>query len=337
MITKKEYDRHLTGYSIADCVVRTKDMHYFIAENEEQAAEASVISQGRVTKRVVACYLDDPEGDRLGSGELTGFETLRGGAASHPKSQFIGIDGGGQVYVLGSGDDEIQSKIPKALEGPLRGGVRRLKTIDGWLFMAGGSHSVAKRVGKDQWQNLCLNLPQPTRADHNDVDRSDNMSFRDIDGFSQDELYAVAGKGRVWRLKDGSWRRMAFPSNMYLESVCCAGDGYVYIGAQSGALYKGRDESWRLIHPNVLSLPFNDIVWHAGRLWCTSSYGLWTLEGERLVDADVPSEVMVCAGNLSVGDGVMLMAGTHGAALHDGERWTVLFNRLAMEEQAAGR
>lgn len=33
-----------------------------------------------------------------------------------------------------------------------------------------------------------------------------------------------------------------------------------------------------------------------------------------LVQAAVPSEIYVCAGNLSVGGGAMLMAGTHGGA-----------------------
>ena len=32
-----------------------------------------------------------------------------------------------------------------------------------------------------------------------------------------------------------------------------------------------------------------------------------------------------CADNLSVGDGAILMAGTHGAAFHDGER-RLIFN-----------
>lgn len=332
MFTTQEFGQHVAGYSVMDCAVRNKDIVYLLAQNDVQAEEASVISQHTVTKRVICCYLDEPLGARLDSDTLTGFETLRAGAAKEPQSQFIGIDGGGQVYVLGSGIAEVQANIPKALEGPFRGAVERLKTIDGWLFAAGSDHSVTRRLGKDQWENLCLNLPQPTRKTFDDVELSSNMAFRDIDGFSTKELYTVAGKGRVWRLKDGRWERMPFPSNMYLESVCCAGDGNVYIGAQSGALYRGRDERWELIHDTHLTLPFQDIVWHAGRLWCTSSYGLWTLESDKLIRADVPAEVMVCAGHLSVGDGVMLMAGTHGAALHDGQQWQVLFNRQAMEE-----
>jgi hypothetical protein len=274
MITTEEFTTHVAGYSITDCAVRDKDILYLLARNDDQAAQASAISQHRVSKRVICCYLDEPLGNRIDSDTLTGFGTLCSAAAAQPQSQLVCVDGGGQVYVLGSGVSEVQADIPRAMEGPRRGGMRRLRRIEDWVVMAGGSHSVARRLGKNEWQNLCLNLPQPTQADSDDVDRSDNMSFCDIDGFSGDELYAIAGQGRVWRLKDGSWARMPFPSNMYLESVCCAGDGFVYIGAQSGALYKGRDEQWELIHPGTLTLPFQDIVWHAGRLWCTSSYGL---------------------------------------------------------------
>ncbi len=79
----------------------------------------------------------------------------------------------------------------------------------------------------------------------------------------------------------------------------------------------------------TLYLPFKDIVWHASQLWFTNDYGLWNLDGERLVPAVLPSsEIAVCAGNLSVGDGVLLMAGTHGAAIHDGTSWKLIFNTL---------
>lgn len=43
---------------------------------------------------------------------------------------------------------------------------------------------------------------------------------------------------------------------------------------------------------------------------------------------DVPGK---CAGNLSVGDGAMLMAGTHGAAFHDGER-RLIFNEAQFKK-----
>lgn len=45
-----------------------------------------------------------------------------------------------------------------------------------------------------------------------------------------------------------------------------------------------------------------------------------------LVQAGVPSEIYVCADNLSVGDGAMPMAGTHGTAFHDGKERQLIFN-----------
>jgi hypothetical protein len=164
------------------------------------------------------------------------------------------------------------------------------------------------------------------------------MAFVDIDGFNEEDMYVVAGRGVVWNLQGKTWKQISFPSNMFLESVCCAGDGYVYIGAQSGTVFRGRDNKWKLVQRGDLTLPFKDLVWHAGQLWGTSDYGLWTLSGDRIRRVDeIPSEIMVSAGNLSVADGMMLMAGTHGAAFHDGEKWQLIFNYYQMEQQLANQ
>ena len=195
---------------------------------------------------------------------------------------------------------------------------------------------MCRRVGVNDWESFCYDLPVPTAKEYDDSAKRSAMLFEDIDGFNEADMVVVGGKGVVWQLQGKSWRQVAFPSNMYLHSVCCGGDGHVYIGAQSGTIFKGRGDQWKMIHRGQFTLPFKDMVWHQGQLWCTSDYGLWTLQGGELVQADVPSEIYVCAGNLSVGDGVMLMAGTHGAAFHDGQRWQLIFNQHAMEQRAAG-
>ncbi len=109
---------------------------------------------------------------------------------------------------------------------------------------------------------------------------------------------------------------------MLMESICCAGDGYVYVGLQSGGLMRGREDEWEVIHEDNMSVPFKDIVWYQDKVWCTSEYGLWTVGNDgKLVDADVPSLASACAGNLSTADGVLMVAGFNGAALHDGNEW----------------
>ena len=209
--------------------------------------------------------------------------------------------------------------------------------IDGYLYVCGSGRSVCRRRGINDWEPFCFDLPVPTLKEYDDVNLNEAITFLDIDGFNEADMYVVGGQGVVWYLKEKSWHQIDFPSNMYLESVCCAGDGYVYISAQSGTLFKGRDDRWEMIHRGDFTLPFKDMVWHQEQLWCTNNYGLWTLSGKGLVQADIPSEMYVCAGNLSVADGVMLMAGTHGAAFHDGKEWHLIFNQHAMEQQAKSR
>jgi hypothetical protein len=206
-----------------------------------------------------------------------------------------------------------------------------VRTIDGYVYAVGSAHTVCRRRGKNDWESLNFNLPRPTQADFDNQDRSNDMFFKDIAGFSESDLYTIAGRGVVWHYDGKKWMQVPFPSNMYLWSVCCAGDGNVYIGAQSGTLFCGRDNRWKMIHKGEFSLPFKDIVWHAGKVWCTSDYGLWTVDNGKLVAANVPDEIKVCSGHLSAADGVMLMAGHGGAAFHDGEKWQVIYNKFEME------
>lgn len=336
-VTQSEFTRMLQGYQIIDCVVRSHVAFHFVGRNMAEGEKAGVMSEGKVTKRAISFFDDEPKGNRVGTMDLTNFSTVFSGACKlkDGTDQVTFIDSGRQVFTRGGGFRGMESPIPVGEKGPMRGIVCRVRMIEGHLYVAGSHRSVCRRKGVNDWESFCFDLPIPTLKEHEDVKLSDAMTFLDIDGFNEADMYVVGGKGVVWHLQGKNWRQVAFPSNMYLESVCCGGDGNVYIGAQSGTIFKGRGNQWKMIHRGEMSLPFKDMVWHQNKLWCTSDYGLWTLEGDELVRADVPSEIYVCAGNLSVGDGVMLMAGTNGAAFHDGQKWQLIFNQHAMEQQVA--
>ena len=84
----------------------------------------------------------------------------------------------------------------------------------------------------------------------------------------------------------------------------------------------GRGDEWQVIHEDRMSVPFKDIVWYQDRLWCTSEYGLWTLGKDgTLGNADIPALATACGGNLSTADGILMVGGLHGAAIHDGSQW----------------
>jgi hypothetical protein len=269
--------------------------------------------------------------NNVGRRRFVGWNNINIASSQHNEDKLVGVDVEGYVYATGGGHAEKEDPIPEGRDGPRRGAIFRVRMIDSMLYAVGAWHTACRRRGRNDWESLCLNLPTVALTKY-DVDIADAMCFVDIDGFSHDDLYTIAGEGIVWHCDGKEWRQVHFPSNMIMESICCAGDGQVYIGAQSGTLFRGRGDRWTMVERGNMTLPFNDMVWHAGRLWCTSDYGLWTLENNRIVRADVPSEISVCAGNLSVADGVMLMAGNNGAAFHDGERWHSIFLYLEMAQ-----
>lgn len=327
-LTELEYKSRLEGYAISDCAVRKRGEYYFVLRNIQESDNAGPTAEGTVTKRITRFSLRRPDLKRIEHTSFEGYRELMVGASQHNEDNAFGISVDGKVFVTGDSVSDDENDIPRGKDGPSRGAIARIRMIAGVLYAVGSAHTVCYRSGQNSWESLCRNLPVPTRADYDDVTRSLNMAFVDIDGFSADDLYAIAGQGRLWHFNGNDWNAVPFPSNMYLQSICCAGDGYVYIGAQSGGIFRGRGSEWTLIVQAMLTLPFQDIVWHAARLWLTNDHGIWNLADGTPVEATLPSsDIKVCAGHLSVADGVLLMAGTHGAAVHDGTAWELIFHR----------
>ncbi|MBK5071795.1 hypothetical protein I2492_02030 [Budviciaceae bacterium CWB-B4] len=336
MLLNEEQLLRLKGWFVYDCAVRTKEMFHFSCRNLKESEKASVLSDNEVTKREFAIYLDEPPERYLGGRPFTGFEKLFVGASSDHitgKNEVVFVDMDGSVYARGdAGHNGIEEDILNTLNGPRRGSIFRIRMICGRLYFAGDMNAVGYRTGPNNWHSLCLNLPVPKDKKQWKEEGSTKFEFNDIDGFSHDDLYAVGGKGNLWHYNGQQWEELTLPSNLYTHSICCAGDGFVYIGAQSGSLFKGRGNQWKLIYRGDYSLPFKDMVWHDDKLWCTSDYGLWCVKDDKLVDANIPAEIKVCSGNLSTADGVMLMAGMFGAAYHDGKEWHLIFNSLELQE-----
>lgn len=319
-IDNESYAKYFQGFHITDCVVRDKNIFYFVLRQFYKGNESR--PENSLKKRMVQFLQNYPHLKPWSYSELGGFGILNAGASNRPTGQFVGVDLGGAVYSLGSGEKGVETPLQSWFNGgPNRGGIRKLRTIEGVLYAVGGNRTVLRRDGKNNWHGFTKDIP--------DIGDSD-QGFEDMDGFSAKDIYCVGGTGNVFHFDGTNWQQCQFPSKkLYLESVCCAGDGYVYIGAQWGTVFKGKGDNWKRIHRDNMTLGFQDMVWHQGKVWCTSDYGLWVIENDKLVEADVPPEIRACAGNLSVGDGVMLMAGMFGAAYHDGQQWHMLVKTQA--------
>ena len=323
MIKSKLYTDHISGFHIIDCAVRAKDAFSFLlCETYVKNAEKEP------AKRLLNYFSGANE--RAGNTEFTGFALSNIAVAHKPSVQGVIVALNGSVGSLGSGISGMETAIPRGSNMPARGAIYAVTTIDGYVYGVGGWRTVCRRIAANQWESMAHDgngMPKP-KADKNGMTDS---HFAAIDAYGPNDIYCVGGVGEVWHFNGLKWRQCPMPTNWNLESVCCAGDGFVYIGAPGGSIIKGRHDSWKFIHKGEMTLSFKDMVWFADKLWCTSDYGVWVVENDTLVEAKLPAEISVCAGNLAVGDGVMLLAGVYGAAVFDGKKWEVLISKLDNE------
>ncbi|WP_437484889.1 hypothetical protein WME75_46105 [Sorangium sp. So ce1014] len=331
MISIDEFKKHLLGFNVLGCTVRSRDVFCFVAQ--EDYTEWPDWDGGEppedeeLEKRLIPFIRSKPEGRRWSAAKLRGFNgILIGFSPAPPKPQVIAAGVSGGVYATGSGDSHME-KISLVDEGgPRRGAILKLKTIGEHLYVAGNNRTLGRREGDHRWLAYSDRIPEPKGRTPE--------GFDDIDGFDEGDIYAVGGAGDVFHFDGTTFRRCAFPSNQLLTSLCCAADGSVYVGALHGHVFKGRGDSWRQIHHGNMTIPFRDMVPYQGRVFCTSDYGLWVIEGDKLREAPVGPEVKICSGNLSARDGVLLVAGHGGAAFCEDGRWSVIFHSGAMTAAA---
>ena len=323
-IQKIEYQDKFKGYQIIDCVVRSKDIFYFVLIEDYTQwphwAGDEAPDDTDLKTRVITHFLDEPKNSQWEKVELNGFKMLLAGASKIPKEQYVGVDLTGSVFILGGGENEIETEISDWRQnGVNRGGITKCRTIDGHLYIAGGGRSVGYRIGKNSWKSLTQGMPFNYDKDWR------KAGFEDIDGFNANDIYCVGGKGDVWHFNGEKWRQIHFPSNLHLYTICCGGDGQVYISAYGGTTFKGRGDQWKKIYKGEMTIPFKDMVWYEDKVWCTSDYGLWTIENDKLKEADLDDEIRVASGYISTEDGVLLLGGYNGAAYKKDGAWHKIF------------
>jgi len=139
--------------------------------------------------------------------------------------------------------------------------------------------------------------------------------------------------GDVWHYDGSAWRRIPFPGETDLFSVCCGKDGAVYLSRSGGAVFVWRNETWQKVNSPKISRFFRDMVWFDGRVWCTNNDGVWVIEDDTIREPEgVPEFVFHCRGNLYAGDGVLLLARHHGAAFCEGGVWHEILDIDRMKE-----
>jgi hypothetical protein len=332
MISKEDFNKHFLGYNIIDCVVRRSDFLYFIVrEDYTQRAgwrdSMDAPNETTLKKRVIPFMRYKTDKAQWSSVTLTGQEIMVGGVSFTEPEQFVSMDSDGRVYAVGSGSSGLEGLVDPENTGLHRGSTAKLRAINNRLYVCATGRTVGWRAGIGKWQWFTKDIAYEYKKDR------EVAGFEDIDGFTEQDIYLVGRGGDIWTFDSVQWQKRKFPSNISLNTVCCAPDGTVYVSGYEGETYRGAGDVWKQIAKPELSIPFKDMIWYEDRVWCTNDYGIWWIKGDILELADVPAEIKVCAGNLSTRDGVLLLAGYYGAAVLENGTWKVIFNTNEMTKK----
>ena len=230
-------------------------------------------------------------------------------AARKPSGKLVIVGEDGDVVIYLGNLKHLDEQI---LPAPVA--IRNANAIAGYVYACGMRRQVYKRVDEARW--IDVSAPPPVE--------NEAVGFEDIDGFSEDEVYAVGWKGEIWRRDSSQWHASPLPSNLILSAVCCASDGKVYVGGQQGLLARGRDAAWEVVeYEEPFDLDIWDVCWYRGNLYVATVPALFKLVGNKLEQVDFGAAKQVGCFSLSVAEDVLWSVGRDDVASFDGQRWTI--------------
>lgn len=192
--------------------------------------------------------------------------------------------------------------------------LRCLRVISNTFYTAGMDRMVHRRIGPGRWEPI-----GPEGAGKSDG----IIGFEDIDGFCEEEIYAVGWQGEIWCRLANKWSRIDSPVSVNLHAVCCASDGMVYVVGASGAMLKGRSDTWEIVETNHDG-DLMDVSEYGGQIYVVTNFSIHKfIDGTLVAEADFsggdrPRECLF----LERGPGVLLSIAPKDVFKQTGSGWT---------------
>lgn len=329
IIDKEKWKKFGTGFSVIGGLIGFANSRYcFVLEETERNTHRDPPPK----LRLLFARMERPLERRFYSVDFDELEfPLFASATTAGLDEFVVCDMDGNTIVYNDVVAEIGTEEPGIVtiwsdQGD-NAPVERLKRVNGKMYAVCLDRRILERQGKKGIWTEFPGLARPSDRGGEDVSNLD-FGFADMDAFSPKDIYAAGGSGDVWQYNGKEWRRCDFPSDESLYTVCCAGDGKVYITGEDGSLWVGGGDTWKRLGEAEYNVSFNDTVWFADKLWLVNDYALYTLEKDTIEPAQVPDFVQLTTRRLDVSAdrSLLLSAGKNGASLFDGKQWQLLFN-----------
>lgn len=226
-------------------------------------------------------------------------------AAKKPEEKLVLIGEDGEVCTFVGGIEKEEKTLPKVSL------IRRANAIDGYVYACGMKRQVFKRVGEDKW----IDISAPYK-------KGEKVGFEAIDGFSENEVYAVGWNGEIWKHDGAIWSLCCNLTNVILTAVCCASDGVVYVVGKQGTIIKGRNDTWEIVElEDEVQKDFWGICFYKNKLYISSMSELYTLNKNQLEPVDFKKTEASSFYGLTQAEDVMWSIGARDVLSFDGKEW----------------
>ncbi|EPG9677358.1 WD40/YVTN/BNR-like repeat-containing protein, partial [Citrobacter freundii] len=197
-------------------------------------------------KRIIYIAINNVLEKRVYGGRSTGMSLSTISSGWSP-SQAEFVMASTDSAILSYREDEykgVENRINTLIPGSsdMTAAITKVIRVGTSIYAIGSAFRVYKRIAHQVWEEWSKTLPVPDGYIEEKAETISRSLFKDLSGFSESDMYAVGGMGTVYHFDGKKWQQITFPTNKLLYTVCCGGDGFVYIADFDGAIWKGRDE-----------------------------------------------------------------------------------------------
>ena len=318
----------LDTYVITGCgIVDHQNFMFSLDPDDEVEPWKSMIAEGNVksvkariaTHNIVRGTWGWVDAKQMHNGVIAGGIGDHGGIQGVMANHLNGVI----VFNYQNGNNGSEPTISRDIAS----GVFSLGFIGENYYGCGNNRTLVRRLADGRWEGL-------SRV-------AGESRFNDLDGFSETEIY-VAGNEDAFSMWDGERLisiDLGFEGGPWgkvfnADSVCCGGDGRVYVSGSNAELIAGcHGEGWETLIPQLESNlgTLRSLAWYDGALYGVSDKQMYVYDpdGARWKvklwnDEDSPASF----GFMSVKDGIMLVAGPFGASWFDGSKWHRIWGQI---------
>ncbi|UXH80635.1 hypothetical protein [Roseateles amylovorans] len=334
IIEKSIWKKYFEGFTFFGCAIFRRQGFCFVLVEEKGSFD--ILPKTRILT-VIADKAAEA-GIRRAQAEDLSFATI---ACGLDPTEYVVVDTVSNVYSANGKSNQFERSIEDliSLKTPVGAMVtiRKVARVAGKVYAIGSNRRLYRREGIEKWVDLHAEgrgAPMPADYTTSRTDWGRVLGFKDLSAFSETDFYAAGGAGDLWRFDGKTWQQCPLPTNAQLETVCCAGDGKVYVTDLHGNVWAGREEKWTQVATSELSWGSQpvDAFWFKGRMLFGAQEGLYVINRNKQVvplgdvEEGVPSSMVTGRIDISPDGNHLLTAGPYGACLYDGETWTRLFS-----------